>query len=453
MAAWCVTKGTQPRPETPLPVLKQALRQHLRQTCPEQDLLQWYDPLELSLTEEERRVDVRFPHAFFGAWFAGMARYTFETQLRAFIGEGYALRYLETSTAGSMPIPASGKLPPRRLDPPFGAKFTFDTFIVNRKNEFPLAAAREAARSGTPRHYNPFVISGGSGNGKTHLLGAIANELGMILGPASVYFKPASDLHLLYAENDRLTVRKQLMERQALIIDDLHLLRDLPHIRQELVCLFDHFLEQQKQMAFACSGGLSELDFLEAPLRSRLELGLMVDLKEPDLDVRVRFIQVQCAAGNLQLTREHIILLAQRCHEFRHLSGILLKVSAYRNMVGRDIHDRELEQILRNTESGPERAVSFDLIVTVVSEHFGVTPGDVLGDKRQQKIVLARQIAMFLCRELMGSSFPALGRLFGGKDHSTTMYAVKKIVQIQHDKKDMHALVTELKRRCLNRDS
>lgn len=436
-------------------MLHQALRQHLRQTCSEQELHQWFDPLDLRLDESQQRLEVRFPHAYFAHWFERQALERFTAGVHDVMGEAVTLIFPErpqgSCNVEQQPQPAS-PVCGEAAAAPFGTSFTFDAFITNRKNQFPLAAAREAARNGQQRTYNPFVLCGASGNGKTHLLRALANELAALYGADAVFCGSAEDLYDRYNTEDRLAMRRSLCVHKALLLDDLHRLRDLPDLRDELTAVFDHFYDTGKQMAFAYAGRLSDLDFLEAPLRSRLELGLIVDLKEPDLDVRVRYIHARCTLLALQLSREHVLTLAQRCHEFRHLSGLLLKVAAYRDMVGRDILDRELEQILRNTDSGPERAVAPDTIISAAAEHFGVTPRDILGDKRQQHIVQARQVAMFLCRELIGSSFPALGRMFGGKDHSTAMYAVKKIKRLQQDNKDMHALVAELKRRCLNHE-
>lgn len=436
-------------------MLQQALRQHLRQTCSEQELHQWFDPLDLRLDDAQQRLEVRFPHPHFARWFEAQALERFTAGVRDVVGTSVALVFpegIKTPDRSTVQPPSQPPLASESVACPFGAAFTFDAFITNRKNQFPLAAAREAARNGHQRTYNPFVLCGASGNGKTHLLRALANELAALYGTDAVFCGSAEELHDRYNTEERLAMRRTLCAHRALLLDDLHRLRALPDLREELTALFDHFYDHGKQMAFAYAGRLSDLDFLEAPLRSRLELGLIVDLKEPDLDVRVRYIHARCAALSLQLAREHVLTLAQRCHEFRHLSGLLLKVAAYRDMVGRDILDRELEQILRNTDSGPERAVAPDTIISAAAEHFGVTPRDILSDKRQQHIVQARQVAMFLCRELIGSSFPALGRMFGGKDHSTAMYAVKKIKKLQYDNKDMHALLAELKRRCLNHD-
>ncbi len=341
-------------------------------------------------------------------------------------------------------------------------KHTFDTFIVNHKNTFPLAAAKKAAFPSRTRQYNPVLIYGESGSGKSHMLHDIAHELQSAMGTASVYCKSVTDIEILYARGDKLVVRKHLMQREAFLLDDIQILSDLPHLHDEFICLFDYFLHAHKQMAFACTGGLTVLQNISPALYSRLELGLILHLKDPDVDVRARFVHAQCAQLGLKLSREQVLLLAQRCPSFRHIMGLLLKVSAFIDLGNEGksieyqsftIEDRELERLLRHTESGRERKLSHKKIIDIVSDHFTLTSADILGEKRHKDIVFARQVAMFLCRDLLGCSFPTLGRFFGGKDHSTTMYSVNKINKLQHDNKDTHTLVTELKKRCLSREN
>ncbi|MFI3272576.1 MAG: DnaA/Hda family protein [Pseudomonadota bacterium] len=483
-------------------------REYLALRCQEQDLRTWFDPLTISINEDEQCITVFFPHPFFGTWFSNGPQAVFSYAVHDFFGQNYRILYADMQKRpvapvhafnnaervyipNSTPLRVTGhpeshvdgypEARPDNLSTPytqlsttvptkdyphdrFGHTIgkaqheqTFDSFIVNHKNTFPLTAAREAASgaygASNAQRYNPVLICGESGNGKSHLLGAIAHDLATAMGPASVYCKSITDIEILYARADKLVVRKHLMQREAFLLDDIHLLCDLPHLHDEFVCLFDHFLATHKQMAFACTGGLALLQDISPALRSRLELGLILHLKEPDIDVRARFIQSQCAQASLKLTREQVLLIAQRCPSFRHITGILLKISAYVEMVEHNVEDRELEKLLRHAESGRERKLSHKKIIDIVSDHFNLSPADILGDKRHKEIVFARQVAMFLCRELLGCSFPTLGRFFNGKDHSTTMYSVNKINKLQRDNKDTHTLVTELKKRCISREN
>jgi len=153
-------------------------------------------------------------------------------------------------------------------------------------------------------------------------------------------------------------------------------------------------------------------------------------------------------AKKLPLSKEQILTLAQRFQNFRALNGILIKLLAFRELVRKDISARDFEQILSNTEERDLPKITADSIIEIVCQHYQVKRKDVLGEDRRQNIALARQVAMFLCREMLGLSYPALGRSFGGKDHSTVIYSVKKIKELQEDGKEMKQLLKDLKVRC-----
>ena len=433
-------------------MLKKALRQHFRQSCTEQDLHRWFDPLDITLADE-KRLEVRFPHRFFAEWFSTQVQGRFESELNTFMGEGTTVEY----TTGCCPVLSSSPLPPaavsKKLSAPFGREYTFETFISNKRNFFPVASARELARQEEEIRYNPFVLCGPAGSGKTHLLRAIANELSKTVDKKYIFISTIDDLGTLFSNNgsgDPAQVRQQLSACHYLLLDDLHRLREQPQLQDELTVLFNSFYDRQKQMVFTCPGKLSELDFLETGLRSRLEWGLIVTMKTPDLEILVTFIQRQCKLHKLQLAKEHVFTLAQRFRDFRHLQGVLNRLTAYRDLVNRTLADTDFEQVLSHTEAGAGRPLTADRIIALCAGRFSLPPKDVTGDKRHQKVVLARQVAMYLCRELMGSSYPVLGRTFGGKDHSTAMYAVKKIKKMIDSDKTTRQLVTELKKQCLS---
>jgi chromosomal replication initiator protein len=152
------------------------------------------------------------------------------------------------------------------------------------------------------------------------------------------------------------------------------------------------------------------------------------------------------------LDKEQILTLGQRFHDFRYLQGILLKIFAFKELVNKDIGQKDFELILSHTEDAPRPALTADMVIETVADHFNIDPKEIKGSKRHHEIVRARQMAMFLCREMLGSSFPALGRIFGGKDHSTALYAVNKIKKMQKVSKDMKQLLITLKQKCLTKD-
>lgn len=321
----------------------------------------------------------------------------------------------------------------------------FDDFIVNAKNAFPLAAARQVAEATTPPRYNPFVMCGKSGTGKTHLVRALTAAFVSAYGQEAVHSASADIL----AETLLTQGLQAFAPRRALIVDDMQRLAHNSAAQEKLIQLMDLWQDQQKQLIFACSAAPASLQGLEEGLRSRLEVGLVVELKEADIDVRMRFAQWRCRQHNIRLDREHLLLLAQRCAQIRHLSGVILKVAAFHSLEQRHLDTADLENILRS--SGEEKQITGEEIISAVATHMDISTEDILGGKRQPACVRARQWAMYLCREFLGASYPALGRLFGGRDHSTVMHAIKKIDEIVRSNKDAQTLCTELKKKCLLR--
>jgi chromosomal replication initiator protein len=434
-------------------VLKETLREHLRQTCSDQELRQWFDPLQVALGDDERILRVIFPHAFFADWFSENVQGKFEEQLSHFLGNGYRIAYRRPHVKG-LPAPMPVRAEGTKIDFPFSRQYTFEHFLTNKKNYFPLASAREVAKQNHVQ-YNPFVICGGNGTGKTHLLKAVANELCKTRDKEDIFVGGVEELHHTYATRHRgdvLAARRSLCERHCLLLDDLQLLRDYPDLQEELVILFNAFYDNKKQMVFCCSDRLAAQQFLQPKLKSRLEWGLIVYLKEPDLDVRVKYIQHTCREKKLPLGKEKMLTLAQSFTDFRNLQGILLKLGAFKDLVQQEIDDKDFERILSHSEDAPHGSVEPERIIAAVADHFGLGREDLVGSKRHQNIVQARQVAMYLCRHLVHCSYPTLGRIFGGKDHSTAMYAVKKVEKMQSDNKETKQLLNELKKQCLSLD-
>ena len=219
-----------------------------------------------------------------------------------------------------------------------------------------------------------------------------------------------------------------------------------PSVREELCLLLDRFMDQGKPVIVAGVGRPKEWSLGKA-LLSRLETGLWAELPEPDLDVRLRYAQQQAKFRRLPLSREHLLLIAQHCPDVRRLSGVILRVASHRSLIGRDLSEQDLLNIVR--QGGDGSALTPQLIVSIVGEHCGVPPKEILGEKRRPDLVQARQLAMYLCRELLGHSYPVIGRMFGGKDHSTVMHGVKKIKLLQESDRLTHSMVTELTKACL----
>jgi len=434
--------------------LKDALRSHLERAFSDLELRRWFDPLSLDYRDEDKRLQVVFPHAFFSTWFAQNVQGRFEEQLAGFLGNGCVVSYLTGGDNRRAAIPAPGEAAQKSVDFPFGREFSFESFLSNQKNYFPLASAREVAKQQSII-FNPFIVCGENGSGKTHLLRSIANEIAKRRGAQGVFLGTVEDVANIFASRfagDVFKAREYLTAFDVLCIDDFQLIQHNHPLQQELVVLFNAFYDNRKQMVFACSDKLTSYDFLHPALKSRLEWGLIVGLKAPDLDIRVQYIRGQCRQKKISLDKEQVLMLAQRFQDFRFLQGIMLKLFAFKELVNATIGPKDFELILSHTEDAPRPTLSPDIIIETVAEHFRIDEKEIKGAKRHHDIVRARQIAMFLCRELLGSSFPSLGRVFGGKDHSTVLYAVNKVKKMQKVSKEMKQLLITLKQQCLTRE-
>ena len=382
---------------------------------------------------------VRFPHRYFADWFDAHARARFE---RALAGTGLTPAY-ECRDKGRSRIVQEPRAAAQPL--PFGSEFIFDNFLVNNKNYFPLASAQEVAQS-LEAPYNPFVLCGESGSGKSFLLRAIANARSE-QNREGIHVTGVEDMHELYSA--RGDARKFLMSMNFLAVDDLQEIARYQYLQGELLALFDHFHLHRKQMVFACTGKVAGYSFLAPKLRSRLEWGLSVTLKAPDLDIRTQYALSRCRERRLELSKDRILLLAQRFPDLRNLEGCLLKLWAYRELVHDHISDDEFDNILNYLDDRAVTALSVEQVVDAVCAHFGLPPEDIFSAGRRHDLVFARQVAMFLCRRHMGLSFPELGRAFGGRDHSTALYSCRKIEQLQRDDKSIKSMLQALTEKCL----
>ncbi len=433
--------------------MKNELRNNLLNTCSDSDLIRWFDPINIEVSDDTGFVMVTFPHAFFGQWFKSSIQDKFEEQLGLFLGSGFSVSYSNNGSSGSQSAVKISDT--KKIDFPFGHKFTFENFLTSKKNYFPLASAKEVTKVENVA-FNPFVICGKSGSGKTHLLKAVANEISKKIDRDKIFIGTIDDIQNIYSvrfSGDPMRARNYFFDFEYFFLDDLKQLRKYENLQQELISIFNNFYENGKQMVFSCSDKLASYDFLDPNLKSRLEWGLIVTLKRPDLEIRANYIQRQCKLKKLPLTKDQILTLSQRFQDFRYLQGIIIKLTAFRELVRKNMDDRDFENILNNTEEKTDETLTPEFIIKSVSTHFNLKPSDLTGSKRHKITAYARQIAMYLCRELLGISYPALGRIFGGKDHSTVLYSVKKIQELQRDDKVLKRLLIDLKSMCLVRVS
>ena len=416
----------------------------------------------LTLRQEGDTLNVGFPHFYFAAWFSQHKRDLFEQALSCrfaderlpqIVYEQPALGHVQTWSLQHAGQEAPGQDGANTADRPVDASAhgnendAFTAFIANAKNSFPLAAAKEIAEQRAGVTYNPFLLCGRSGTGKSHILRSMAATLQQSQTGNRVIIAPAARF---CADNPAWVRHPELFWQQwdVLLLDDIQDLAGQTAWQQKLVACMDACPpstspgRRSGQMVFACTGQPQALKTLDERLRSRLESGLVVELMEPDLDVRMRYLQATCKEKNMNLSRDQLLFIAQRCSQFRLLQGLLIKVAAFCSVTGCELSQADLENIVRTGVA--DKTPGCLEILGEVARTMNLRAEDVLGGKRRPDLVLARQIAMYICRRKLGLSYPELGRAFGGKDHSTVIHAIKKIKKFLVSDKALQQLVAEL---------
>jgi chromosomal replication initiator protein len=319
-----------------------------------------------------------------------------------------------------------GKHPQLRLD------YTFENFVIGDNNGFASNAALAISKNpGTS--YNPFLIYGGVGLGKTHLMQSIGNRVWLESPKLKVICITAEEFtnEFIQSIHDKTTQNFKNKYRyvDVLLIDDIHFLQNKLGSQEELFHTFNALYDANKQMVFTCDRPVSELKNLSDRLRSRFERGLNVDLQPPNFETRSAILQKKIEAGRISVPDEVIEIIAKNIStNVRDLEAALTKLLAYAELVHKDITleiaQNQLKDVFSQSKHGN---VTIDNILRVVADYFKLSYNDLKGKKRTKNIALPRQVAMYIARDITEYSTTELGFEFGGRDHTTVMHACQKI--------------------------
>lgn len=426
---------------------KQLIRDQLQTFRSEAELQTWFDPLRLRFSATGS-VEISFPHALFARWFTKERQKEFERDVSRVVEQPLKFVYAKTSPLRKAHGTRAEKTLPVAALPGFADKYSFDSFIYNRKNEFPVSMAMDLASSPGNPPFIPFVICGKECCGKSHLLRATAVAMSASFPWENMFFGTVAELSVQFAEERKAgSFRRKLSRLKAVFIDNIQDLARHPGLEEELVIVADLFREKKKPLVLAMGETVNNEPFSHT-FRSRLESGLSVTVTEPDLDIRLRYAKAQCAAARLHLRKELLLPLAQRFRNLRAIQGVVAKIAAFQAKTCKSFSHTDMEKILAHEPLSGKPATPA-AIIALVAEAFSLSSEDISGNARTANVVLARQTAMYLCRELMAISTSSLGRYFNGKNHATVLYACKKIKKIMNSDKDMHILITTIRKKFL----
>jgi chromosomal replication initiator protein len=338
--------------------------------------------------------------------------------------------------------------PGNRLNP----KYTFETFVIGSSNRFAHAASVAVAES-PAKAYNPLFIYGHSGLGKTHLIHAIghyAQTLGNARAVRYVSTEEFTNDFINSLRDDKTQAfQRRYRDVDILLIDDIQFLENRERTQEEFFHTFNTLHNANKQLVITSDRSPRQLATLEDRLRTRFEWGLLADVQPPDLETRIAILQKKAALERLFAPPDVLEFIASRVSSsIRELEGALIRVTAFANLTRSHVELSLAEEVLRDfipDGSGPE--ITADQIMASTSDYFSVSLDDLRGHSRSRVLVNARQVAMYLCRELTDLSLPRIGQAFGGRDHTTVMHADRKIRQQMAERRSLYNQIAELTNR------
>lgn len=311
-------------------------------------------------------------------------------------------------------------------------EYTFDTFIVGSSNKFAHAACLAVATN--PSHaYNPLFLYGNSGLGKTHLLYAIGNEIKKNDPSKVICYIKGDDFTVELVESLRLAkmneFRQKYRQADILLVDDVQFIGGKESTQEEFFHTFNSLHSAKKQIIISSDKPPKDMEILEERFRSRFEWGLIADITLPDYETRMAILHKKEEMDGYDINEDVIKYIANNIKSnIRELEGAINKVMAFAKLEKKEVTLELAEQALKDIISPDEKKViTPDYIISMVAEHFDLSVDDLAGNKRNSKIVTPRQIAMYLCREIISTPLKTIGKNLGNRDHTTVMHGIDKI--------------------------
>jgi chromosomal replication initiator protein len=357
------------------------------------------------------------------------------------------------STSGQ---PFTAPAQPQTSKTRLNEKYTFDTFVIGASNRFAHAAAVAVAEA-PARAYNPLFIWGESGLGKTHLLHAVGHYAQRLFPGMRVRYVSTeeftNDFINSLRDDRKVAFQRRYRDIDILLVDDIQFLEGKEGTQEEFFHTFNTLHNANKQIVVSSDRPPKRLETLEDRLRTRFEWGLITDIQPPELETRIAILRKKAAQDRLAAPAEVLEFIAARIeHNIRELEGALIRVTAFASLNQQPVDVGLAEIVLRDLipdSQVPE--ISAATIMAVTAEYFGVSIDDLCGPGKTKALAQARQISMYLCRELTDLSLPKIGQTFGGRDHTTVMHADKKIRKEMAERRRIYEQVQELTSRIKQR--
>ena len=383
-----------------------------------------------------------------------------------FLGKGYGLKILVDPEIknknnddaffdkDSLVTPSPKQTKAQNFSSSFNNKYSFDTFVVGNSNRFAFNAAKAVSEK-PGKAYNPLFIYGGVGLGKTHLLHSIGQYAKQLFPELNVRYIPAekflNDFISALRYKNVFAFKEKYRNSDMLLIDDIQFLEEKEASQEEFFHTFNTLHNKDRQIILTSDRSPRNLAALEERPRSRLEWGLVTDITQPDLETRIAILKVFCKRERVSfpVTDDILVLIASKVvSNIRELEGALTRIVAFSSLTDAAIDLDLAKKVLKDyiPESG-EQEISVSKILKEVSKYYSVSINDIVSSKRSQLIAQARQVGMYLSRELTSNSLPKIGKDFGNRDHTTVIYSINKVNDLIKSDRTIYNQIQEITNR------
>jgi chromosomal replication initiator protein len=428
----------------------------LQDELPSQQFNTWIRPLQA--LEEEGRLRIMAPNRYV----KNQVQLTYLERIHELLdqlagGDGAPMEVLldvgTLACVEPVPLRADGSggraqpAPARRVPPggdsghKLNEDFTFETFVEGKSNEMAKAAAMQVAAN-AGKSYNPLLLYGGVGLGKTHLMQAVGNLIRRNDPNAKVVYlhsqRFVQDMVKALQQGTMDEFMQYYRSVDTLLIDDIQFFANKLRSQEEFFHVFNALLERDRQMVLTCDRYPREIDGLEERLKSRFVYGLTQEVEPPELETRVAILMKKAEAEKVELDQAVAFFIGERIRSnVRELEGALRRVIANARFTGSRITIEQVKRALRDLLAIQDRQISIDNIQRLVAEYYNIKISDILSKRRSRTIARPRQMAMYLAKELTNHSLPEIGDAFGGRDHTTVLHACKRIAELKETSADV----------------
>tara|TARA_B100000579_G_scaffold421979_1_gene423441 strand:- start:257 stop:1588 length:1332 start_codon:yes stop_codon:yes gene_type:complete len=424
----------------------------LASQLPPHTISTWFDPINPIAIEKEELV-LEVPNQFFYDWIESHYRNHINKSLDNLGIKNLSTKFIISAETQGVSVEQKQDLTPTKkspLIPILNKEQTFESFIEGSNNQFAKTAAEAVAENPGKQSFNPLIIYGGTGLGKTHLLHAIGNRVLETQLDRRIVIATSEKFTLDFVnglrKNRTVEFAKQYRNADMLLIDDIQFFRGKEQTQEQFFHTFNELHQSGKQIVLSADRYPGEMQGLQDRLLSRFQSGLSVDIQPPDFEVRVAILLDKAERNGVELPYDIIEFIATHMRSnIRDLEGTIIRLLARSSLMNQDIDRRLVRDVVKErVGSQPTRDLSMEDVVRRVSALFGIPEENLVGKSRKKEIVEARQTAMFLCRSILDSSLSSVGLYFGGRDHTTVMHAIKTIENKKANKKNIGENIAQI---------